>query len=64
MLICMSLEEHMVQKEPGYRWSVVAVTLPQYGKALMEKWLTDPDRDIRWIMRKKFEKSVIGLDGC
>jgi hypothetical protein len=41
----------------GYCWSVAVVALPGEGKALMEKWLVNPDQDIRWIMRENLKKA-------
>lgn len=40
----------------GYCWSVVVAALPQEGIPLMEKWLTNPDTDIRWIMKENLKK--------
>jgi len=41
----------------GYCWSVAVVSLPVEGKALMEKWLVNSDRDVRWIMRENLKKA-------
>lgn len=41
----------------GYCWSVAAVALPAEGKALMEKWLANPDKDVRWIMKENLKKN-------
>jgi hypothetical protein len=41
----------------GYCWSVAVVALPDEGKALMEKWLARPDRDIQWIMKENLKKA-------
>jgi hypothetical protein len=41
----------------GYCWSVAVAACPHPGKALMEKWLANPDLDIRWIMRENLRKS-------
>jgi len=41
----------------GYCWSVAAVSDPEDGKALMEKWLLNPDPDIQWIMRENLKKN-------
>jgi hypothetical protein len=40
----------------GYCWSVVVAALPQEGIPLMEKWLANPDTDIRWIMKENLKK--------
>ncbi len=41
----------------GYCWSVAVAALPLEGKALMEKWLASPDKDIAWIMRENLKKN-------
>jgi hypothetical protein len=41
----------------AYCWSVAVVALPDTGKPLMEKWLANPDLDIRWIMRENLKKN-------
>jgi hypothetical protein len=51
-------EDFMVLRQSlGYCWSVVAVALPAEGKALMEKWLANPDKHIRWIMKENLKKN-------
>ena len=40
----------------GYCWSVAVVALPEPGKAVMERWCTSDDRDLRWIMRENLKK--------
>lgn len=40
----------------GYCWSVVVAASPEAGKPLMEKWMTDLDRDIQWIMKENLKK--------
>jgi hypothetical protein len=46
-----------LRKGLGYCWSVAVVALPGEGKALMEKWLLNPDRDVRWIMSENLKKA-------
>jgi hypothetical protein len=46
-----------LRKGLGYCWSVAVAALPEQGKVLMEKWLADPDPDIRWIMRENLKKN-------
>ncbi len=46
-----------LRKGLGYCWSVVVVALPEQGKALMEKWLGNADKDIQWIMRSNLKKA-------
>ena len=52
-----------LRKGLGYCWSVAVVASPEDGKKLMEKWLADPDKDIRWIMRENLKKNrLVRLD--
>lgn len=52
-----------LRKGLGYCWSVAVVSLPDEGKKLMEKWLTNPDKDVQWIMRENLKKNrLIRLD--
>jgi hypothetical protein len=41
----------------GYCWSVAVAALPIDGKALMEKWLVNPDKDVQWIMKENLKKN-------
>jgi hypothetical protein len=41
----------------GYCWSVAVAACPEAGKALMERWISDPNPDIRWIMRENLRKN-------
>jgi hypothetical protein len=41
----------------GYCWSVAVAACPEAGKPLMEKWFTDRDPDVRWIMRENLRKN-------
>ncbi len=47
----------VLRKGLGYCWSVAVVALPEEGKHLMEKWLGNPDKDIRWIMKENLRKT-------
>lgn len=47
----------VLRKGLGYCWSVAVVALPEEGKPLMEKWLVNPDKDIRWIMKENLRKT-------
>ena len=59
-----SPEFRALRKGLGYCWSVAVVALPAEGKALMEKWLRHPDRDVRWIMRANLKKARLArVDG-
>lgn len=46
-----------LRKGLGYCWSVAVAALPDEGKTLMEKWLANPDADIRWIMNENLKKA-------
>ncbi len=47
----------------GYCWSVAVAALPDLGKPLMERWLSDPDPDIRWVVRENLKKNrLLRLD--
>jgi hypothetical protein len=51
-------EEFLIlRKGLGYCWSVAVIALPDEGKALMEKWLANSDKDIQWIMRENLKKN-------
>jgi hypothetical protein len=48
----------------GYCWSVAIAALPETGKTIMEKWLSSPDSDIRWMMKENLKKNrLIKMDG-
>jgi len=47
----------ILRKALGYAWSVAVAAAPQEGKDLMEKWLWDEDKDIRWIMKENLRKN-------
>ena len=47
----------VLRKGLGYCWSVAVAAYPEVGKALMERWIGDPDPDIRWIMRENLRKN-------
>jgi HEAT repeat protein len=40
----------------GYCWSVVVAALPTQGKQAMERWLSNTDKDVRWIMNENLKK--------
>jgi hypothetical protein len=53
-----------LRKGLGYCWSVAVAALPLEGKALMEKWLVKPDKDIQWIMQENLKKNrLVCTDG-
>lgn len=45
-----------LRKGLGYCWSVAVAALPVEGKARMEKWLAQTDKDVRWIMKQNLKK--------
>lgn len=45
-----------LRKTLGYGWSVAVVANPEKGKALMEKWFLNENKDIRWIMKENLRK--------
>jgi hypothetical protein len=60
-----SEEFRVLRQGLGYCWSVAAVAEPERGKAKMEKWLADEDRDIRWIMKQNLKKKRLQkMDGA
>jgi hypothetical protein len=46
-----------LRKGLGYCWSVAVAALPGEGKALMEKWLANPDKDVQWVMKENLKKN-------
>ena len=46
-----------LRKGLGYCWSVVVVALPDPGMKFMERWLSSPDKDVRWIMQENLKKN-------
>jgi hypothetical protein len=46
----------VLRKGLGYCWSVAVVAFPAKGKAMMERWFTSEDQDVRWIMRQNLKK--------
>jgi len=41
----------------AYCWSVAVAALPAEGKAYMEKWFANKDKDIIWIMKQNLQKN-------
>jgi hypothetical protein len=46
-----------LRKGLAYCWSVAVAALPEEGKPRMERWLREPDADIRWIMKENLKKN-------
>jgi hypothetical protein len=49
-------EFRALRKGLGYCWSVAVAAHPEAGKAMLERWLTSDDPDVRWIMRRNLKK--------
>ena len=47
----------------GYGWSVAASADPERGRPLLEKWLRETDRDVRWVMKQNLAKHRMGRLG-
>jgi hypothetical protein len=47
----------VLRKGLGYCWSVAVASLPEEGKAGMEKWLGTKNKDILWIMQENLKKA-------
>jgi hypothetical protein len=55
----------VVRKGLAYCWSVAAAALPEEGKAAMEKWMVNPDGDVRWMMKENLKKNrLVNLDAA
>jgi hypothetical protein len=46
-----------LRKSMGYCWSVAVAASPDAGKALMEKWMLSPSRDVRWLLKQNLSKN-------
>ena len=46
----------VLRKGMGYCWSVAVAALPGEWKKAMEKWLTNLDKDVRWVMKENLKK--------
>lgn len=47
----------VLKKGLGYCWSVAVASLPEEGKAMMEKWLITADRDVQWVIGENLKKN-------
>lgn len=52
-----SEEFRVLRKSLAYGWSVAAAADMGQGKKRMEKWFTEQDKDIRWIMIENLKKN-------
>lgn len=46
-----------LRKALGYGWSVAAVADWTRVRPALERWLAEPDRDVRWVMRENLRKA-------
>lgn len=46
-----------LRKALGYCWSVAVVAAPETGKRMMEKWFTNQNKDLGWIMKENLKKN-------
>jgi hypothetical protein len=54
----------ILRQAMGYCWSVAVVAWPKEGKSLMEKWFSNQNNDIRWIMKENLKKNrLVTMDG-
>ncbi len=47
----------VLKKGLSYGWSVAVSADPEYGKPLMEKWLTSENKDIQRVMQENLKKN-------
>ncbi|HSJ73814.1 MAG TPA: hypothetical protein VK904_05805 [Miltoncostaeaceae bacterium] len=47
----------VLRRALAYAWSVVVAADPAAGRPAMERWLSDPDPDVRWVMRRNLGKA-------
>lgn len=50
-------EFRVLRKSLAYGWSVAVAADMDQGKKRMEKWFTEQDKDIRWIMIENLKKN-------
>jgi hypothetical protein len=56
-------EVRTLRQALGYCWSVVVASDPEYGWPRMERWLSSPDPDVRWLLQENLKKArLIRLD--
>jgi hypothetical protein len=49
----------------GYCWSVTVAALPKEGKRAMEKWLSNKNADVHWIMKENLKKNrLVKMDAA
>ena len=55
----------VLRQAMGYCWSVAVAASPEVGKPAMEKWLANPNPDIRWMMKENLKKNrLIKMDAA
>jgi hypothetical protein len=50
-------EVRVLRKALAYAWSVVVAADPAAGRPAMERWLAEPDPDVRWVMGQNLRKA-------
>jgi hypothetical protein len=51
-----SADFRVLRQGLGYCWSVAVAAAPKEGVKILERWFTNTDPDIRWIMRENLKK--------
>jgi hypothetical protein len=49
-------EFRALRKGLGYCWSVAVAASPEAGKRAMERWFSEDDKDVLWIMKENLKK--------
>jgi hypothetical protein len=52
-----SAEMRVLRQALGYGWSIAVAADPTLGLPAFDRWSTDPDRDVRWIVAENRKKS-------
>lgn len=47
----------ILRQAMGYCWSVAVAASFAQGKPAMEKWLSNPNRNVRWVMKENLKKN-------
>lgn len=53
---CDSEDARVLRQGLAYCWSVAVAAAGEAGKARMERWMENPDRNVRWIMKQNLTK--------